>query len=295
MSDARTLRIERAGALTTVQDLGRPGLAHLGVPRSGAADRDAHAHANALVGNDAHAAALETTATGCAVRMGADAVVAVTGADSPVWVGHVPAPMGAPIRVAAGQLVEVGMARSGLRCTVAINGGIAVEPVLGSRSTDVLSGLGPAPLREGDVVPLGPGDAIDDARFAQLRQLARGERGHGRTGTLEIAVHAGPRLDWFVEEALEHLAADHYTVTPDSNRVGIRLAGAALAHRGETQLPSEGMVLGAVQVPPSGQPVVFLADHPTTGGYPVIAVATPDAVASAAQAAPGDAVRFRVL
>ncbi len=288
------IEVVRAGALTTVQDQGRGGHAHLGVPRSGAADAPAAARANALVGNDPDIAVLESTLDGCALRVGGSAVVAVTGARAPVWVGDVPAPHGAPIRLAAGQLLEVGAAADGLRTYVAIRGGIAVEPVLGSRSTDVLSGLGPEPLRDGASVPTGPAPPLDDDAFAALRSIAVSGSDADRASAtaVELDFTWGPREEWFAAEARRTLTGSAYTVTGDSNRVGVRLAGEPLARAREDELPSEGMVLGAIQVPPSGMPVIFLADHPTTGGYPAIGVLTQESVARAAQLRPGEAVTF---
>ncbi|GIG53917.1 biotin-dependent carboxyltransferase family protein [Demequina activiva] len=284
------IRIERAGALTTVQDRGRPGYAHLGVPRSGAADLPALDQANALVGNRVDAAVLEATATGVAVRALADAVVAVTGADAPVWVGSVPAPLRAPIRLAAGQVMEVGSPDRGWRSYVAVRGGIGAEPVLGSRATDLLSGLGPAPLRDGDELPVLAATPLGERDFAALR--ASGAQ--GGPGALDLTVTLGPREDWFRASAVEAFLSSAFTATGDSNRVGLRLDGPVLERARDGELASEGMVLGAVQVPPSGKPVIFLADHPVTGGYPVIAVVDSVGVAAAAQARPGESVRFRV-
>lgn len=149
----RALSVVRAGALTTVQDQGRPGHAHLGVPRSGALDEPAAALANRLVGNPCEAAVLETTLNGCALRPRSAVTVAVAGAPCPVTVDGRPAAWGAPVRVPAGALLDVGHARAGLRGYVAVSGGVAVDPVLGSRSTDLLSGLGPPPLSDGMVLP----------------------------------------------------------------------------------------------------------------------------------------------
>lgn len=303
------LEVVRAGALTTVQDLGRLGLAHLGVPRSGAADMDAHLRANALVGNGPGAATLETTATGCALRVHGEAVVAVEGAPCRVRVGDVPAPWGAPVRLRAGQVLEVGAAVDGLRSYVAVRGGVDADVVLGSRSTDLLSGLGPAPLRVGVTLAVGS-EADGEPAFATMGALRSGGTDGGAPGLsgaavteMSVAHHApavelplvlGPRADWFTARALAALGGAEYVVTSESNRVGLRLDGPPLhgAHAGE--LPSEGMVLGAVQVPPSGLPVVFLADHPTTGGYPVVGVVTREGVGRASQAAPGSRVRFAI-
>ncbi|CAL9638059.1 5-oxoprolinase subunit C [Streptomyces sp. enrichment culture] len=280
----RALAVVRAGALTTVQDLGRPGHAHLGVPRSGALDAPAAALVNRLVGNPPEAAVLETTLTGCAVRPRSAVTVAVGGAPCAVTVDGRPAAWGAPVRVPAGALLDVGAARAGLRSYVAVSGGVAVEPVLGSRSTDLLSGLGPAPLTDGAVLPLGaPGEP--HARVDAAPQPAP-------PAELVLRVTFGPRDDWFTPVALRAFTSRPYRVSAASNRIGLRTEGPALARALTGELPSEGMVLGAVQVPPDGRPVVFLADHPTTGGYPVIAVVRPADLAAAAQAVPGTPVRF---
>ncbi|MEU5084636.1 MULTISPECIES: 5-oxoprolinase subunit C family protein [Streptomyces] len=283
MSD-RVIVVVRAGALTTVQDLGRPGYAHLGVPRSGALDPPAAALVNRLVGNPPDAAVLETTLSGCALRPRATVTVAVGGAPGPVSVGGRPAAWGAPVVVPAGELLEVGAATAGVRGYVAVSGGIAVEPVLGSRATDLLSGLGPAPLTDGTVLPLGtpagPPARVDGA--PQPRPPAE----------LVLRVTLGPRDDWFTAGAVRDLTTRAYRVSPASNRIGLRTEGPALERARPGELPSEGMVLGAVQVPPDGRPVVFLADHPTTGGYPVIAVVRAADLPAAAQAPPGTPVRF---
>jgi len=311
VTGAGAIEIVDPGLLVTVQDLGRAGHAHLGVPRSGAADLPAHRLANALVGNDAGAATLEATATGCELRVTAPTVVAVTGARCDVWVGHVPAPFAAPVRLAAGQSLALGPAQRGLRSYVAVRGGVDAAAVLGSRATDTLSGLGPAPLRAGDVVALGSTAHADDAEFARLRRIAvdahvsrEGGHGDGRGGVrgdrdgdaaIVLDIAPGPRAEWFAPDALARLCAQTYIASSDSDRIGLRLMGTPIERARLGELPSEGMVLGAVQVPPSGQPVVFLADHPTTGGYPVVGVVDAAGVAAAAQTRPGDAVRFAAL
>ena len=280
----RVLEVVDAGALTTVQDLGRPGWAHLGVPRSGAVDEPALRLANRLVGNAESSAGLETTLTGAGFRVDRAVSLAVTGARCEVRVDGRPVAWGSPISVPAGAGVRVGPATDGVRSYVALAGGVVVPPVLGSRSTDLLSGLGPAPLRAGDRLPLGPAhrpphgtEAIPEARHGRLR------------------VRLGPRTEWFTPAALEALDGAAYVVGADSNRIGLRLSGPVVERARPDELPSEGMVLGAVQVPPNGQPVVFLADHPTTGGYPVVAVVVADDLPVCAQARPGDRLTVRVV
>ncbi|MER5700592.1 biotin-dependent carboxyltransferase family protein [Micromonospora sp. NPDC002296] len=279
---AGRIEVLRAGALTTVQDQGRPGWAHLGVPRSGALDPAALRLANRLVGNPEAAAGLEITLTGCTLRLTRAGTVAIAGADVDVRVGDRPGDVGRPLAVPAGAIVRVGPARAGLRSWLAVAGGIAVAPVLGSRSTDTLSGLGPPPLRDGDTLPLGA-PAGDPAPVD-------GTVGRPAPVELLLGLRPGPRDDWFTSAAFDLLYDTAYAVSTVSNRVGARLVGAPLARAVAGELPSEGIVLGAVQVPADGQPLIFLADHPTTGGYPVVGVV--DDVTGLAQARPGTTVRF---
>ncbi|MFJ4370024.1 5-oxoprolinase subunit C family protein [Streptomyces chartreusis] len=283
MSD-HALSVVRAGALTTVQDLGRPGHAHLGVPRSGALDAPAAALVNRLVGNPPEAAVLETTLNGCTLRPRSAVTVAVAGAPCRVTVDGRPVAWGAPVHVPAGALLDVGAALSGVRGYVGVSGGVAVEPVLGSRSTDLLSGLGPPPLTDGAVLPLGP-PTRPHTRVDVAPQPAP-------PAELVLRVTPGPREDWFTEAAVRAFTSRAYRVSAASNRIGLRTEGPALERALTRELPSEGVVLGAVQVPPDGRPVVFLADHPTTGGYPVIAVVRTADLPAAAQAVPGTPVRF---
>ncbi|MEV8044373.1 biotin-dependent carboxyltransferase family protein [Streptomyces griseoluteus] len=280
----RALVVVRAGALTTVQDRGRPGHAHLGVPRSGALDPPAAALVNRLVGNSPDAAVLETTLDGCALRARSAVTVAVGGAPCPVRVGGRPAPWGAPVRVPSGEVLEVGAAVAGVRSYLAVAGGVAVEPVLGSRATDLLSGLGPPPLADGTVLPLGPPTAAP-ARLDCAPQPAP-------PAELVLRVTPGPREDWFTPQALRDLVTRTYRVSPAGNRIGLRTEGLPLERARMGELPSEAMVLGAIQVPPDGLPLIFLADHPTTGGYPVPAVVHPADLPGAAQARPGTPLRF---
>jgi biotin-dependent carboxylase-like uncharacterized protein len=277
------------GLLTTVQDAGRPGLAHLGVPPSGFLDAPAARLANRLVGNPEDAAVLETTGSGPLLRLrGTGVVVSVTGAPAPVLVDSRAADQHASFLVQPGQLLQIGRPTSGLRCYLAARGGFALPAVLGSRSTDLLSGLGPAVVAAGQWLPVGAGSAgpvpaADGVAFADV------------AAEPVIGVHPGPSDEWFTPKALQLLGSAAWTVDPASSRVGLRLTGPVLERRRSGELAPEGMVTGAIQVPPNGLPVLLLADHPTTGGYPVIAVAREADLHHAAQAAPGTAVRFRLL
>jgi biotin-dependent carboxylase-like uncharacterized protein len=277
------IEVIKAGPLATVQDLGRPGWAHLGVPRSGALDPPALRLANRLVANPEPAAGIEVTLTGCRLRAREDSTVAVTGARSRVRVDGEEMPFGAPVRVPAGSTLEVGRAVAGVRTYVAVAGGIEVPPVLGSRSTDTLSGIGPPRLVDGVCLPVGR-PAGSPAPHAT--------GGAEPSAEVALRVRLGPRDDWFTTEAIETLLLSPYAIGPMSNRVGARLTGASLPRARGGELPSEGVVLGAVQVPPGGEPLVFLADHPTTGGYPVIAVVDEGDLPALAQARPGATVRF---
>jgi biotin-dependent carboxylase-like uncharacterized protein len=281
---AASVTVVEPGPLTTVQDLGRRGYAHLGVPRSGALDVPAARYANRLVGNPVHAALLETTLGGVTLRVSGTTTVAVTGAPAAVTLDGRPRPFAEPVVVRHGETITVGAATSGLRSYVALAGGIDAEPVLGSRSTDTLSGLGPMPLTAGTSLRLG--EPVGTARGVDVPVVLR------YPDTVRVRVLPGPRLDWFTEDALERLASTSWAVSHESNRVGVRLDGPPLSRRHRVELPSEGLVLGAIQVPASGKPLVFLNDHPTTGGYPVVGVVAAPDLAVCAQLRPGNEVCF---
>ena len=324
----RFIEVVRPGPFAIVADLGRPGYGHLGVPRSGAADPDSLRLANRLVGNPEDAAVVELTLGGATLRFAgragsAPAWVAVTGAAASVRLGPGPAPgpgqaagasladdsgLGVPFAVPNGATLTVGTPATAVRSYLAVRGGVTVAPVLGSRSADTLSGIGPSPLRAGDRLPVGGtaacGPIVADVAPRAAGCLAPGSLAGGSLagGSLtggpepaELRVVAGPRDDWFDPAAMDRLRAAVYEVTSDSNRSGLRLSGPDLPRARRDELPSEGMPLGALQVPPSGQPILFLADHPVTGGYPVIAVVATADIARAAQLRPGDTIRFRLV
>lgn len=282
----RALELVAAGPLATVQDLGRSGLGPLGVGVSGAADRTALRLANRLVGNEEGAAGIEVTFGGCVVSAHGDLFVAVTGAPCPTTVSGRSAGANSVLMLRDGAELWLGAPAAGLRSYLAVRGGIAVPPVLGSRSTDMLSGIGPAVLSAGSTLPVGPAPATPPVvDLAPVPAPAAGD--------VELRVVAGPRADWFTDDARAALLAEPFEVTTQSNRVGMRLAGPTLARSRPGELPSEGMVPGALQVPSAGQPTLFLSDHPVTGGYPVIALVVAADVDRAAQARPGQRLWFR--
>lgn len=278
-SEETALEVLSTGVLTTVQDRGRIGQAALGIGRSGAADRGAAALANRLVGNEADAAVLEVTMGGLELRARRTLTMAATGARCPGVPHH------APFTLRPGERIDLGFPVSGVRTYLAVRGGITVAPVLGSRSTDVLSGLGPQALDDGDELPVGTCEqAMPGVDVAPVAEPPVGE--------VRLVVHEGPRRDWFTDGAWATLCTEQHLVTADSNRIGLRLESSSLerAHQGE--LRSEGMMRGAIQVTPEGGLVLFLADHPVTGGYPVIGYVEDRDVDRCAQLQPGQPVRF---
>lgn len=280
------LHVLRAGPLTLIQDLGRPGLAHVGVGRSGAADRRAHSLANRLVANPVEWATLEITLGGFSAQVqGGPVDIAVTGADAKPSVDGIPFGVNSVRRLQPGQVLSLAAPDAGLRSYLALRGGVAASPVLRSRSYDTMSQIGPPPLRPGDVVPVGRPAGL----FPELDQAPVGPV---TADPLDLAVIPGPRDDWFADP--EALVRTEWVASELCDRVGIRLAGVALPHRWpERQLPSEGMVRGAIQVPPNGQPVILGPDHPVTGGYPVIGVVVDADTDRLAQLRPGQTVRLR--
>lgn len=280
-----SLVIDALGPLALVEDLGRPGYGDLGICPSGAADRASHRLANALVGNDVSAASLELLLGGLRAHVTRDTVVAFAGAPAPVTLDGRPVAFAEPIRVGAGSEIALAAPVHGLRTYLAVRGGLDVTPVLGSRSSDPTTGVGPPRVRVGDEFPVGTLVAGDipcvDASTAFVR-----------SGELLLRAVWGPRDDWLTDEARATFTSRAWEVSAEGDRVGVRLVGAALSRSRDGELASEGLVRGAVQVPANGQPIAFLADHPTTGGYPVIAVVRDEDIDHLAQARPGTKVRF---
>ena len=282
------------GALLTIQDRGRVGWAHLGVPRAGPADAGSAQRANALLGNDPDAALLEATLWGPTIRLGAARRVALCGASADITVDGLPARAGVALSLPAGAQLHVGRFRTGTRLYIAIEGGLEAPRVLGSRSTDTLSGLGPRPLRKGSRVALLP-IPEHQSPGPPVRTGSTDRRDTYPFSTnLTVAARPGPRRDWLTTDGWNRLIAETFTVAPTSDRTGVRLTGPPLHRSRADELPSEGMVVGAVQVPPDGQPIVLMRNHPTTGGYPVVAVVDASGVDALAQAAPGTEVQFRI-
>ena len=271
MTGAPALRIVQAGYATTVQDRGRPGLTHVGVPVAGAVDRRTHDLMNRLVGNPPDAATIETM--GALVVEALRPVVVATSTD-----GH-------RHTLAAGARLQLDVGTATVWSYLAVRGGVAVEPVLGSRSQDTLGNIGPPPLVDDSLVHVGvdPGTPLD-AEHAPPRSRPTGR----------IRLWDGPQHDWFVG-GTACLTSRSWKVTNEISRVGVRLEPGEFpaSTRSQPAMPSIGLTVGAVQVTPAGAPIVMLTNHPTTGGYPVIAVVEPDGLAALAQAQPGTSVSFR--
>jgi KipI family sensor histidine kinase inhibitor len=289
--NGRALTVVRPGISCLVEDLGRPGLAAEGVGRSGAADRRSAERANRIVGNRVSAALLELIPGRVEIRAAGALLVAVTGAAAAVQLDGERRQRDVPIAVGDGQLLTIAAPSAGLRCYLAVRGGIAVDPVLHSRSTDVLTGLGPRPIRPGDVLPVGQDHWGTPRVVAPPAQPPA-----GGDGIPTVTVLSGPQAEWFLDglHALAGPADDVvWRVLPTSNRIGARLDGPAPRRSRSGELPSQGLVPGAIQVPPNGQPVIMLADHPVTGGYPVIGVVASDDLGVVAQLRPGGALWLR--
>ena len=293
---SHAVQIVATGLQAMVQDRGRLGQAAQGVSAAGAMDQSAYQAANRLVGNASDAPVIETLAGGLRLRSCGDQVVAVTGAEVDITLitpnnGRHAVSAYAPIALADGDELLLGMPKRGLRCYVAVRGGLDIEPVLGSCSLDTLAQVGPPLLQAQQYLPIHPVAATRSVGMPELAPMQL--PASGEVVTLDITL--GPRTDWFTPEAVHTLQAQTWEVTPQSNRVGLRLQGAQTLTRAITsELPSEGTPLGAIQVPASGQPVLFLADHPLTGGYPVIGCIAPWHLDLAGQIPVGARIQFNV-
>lgn len=273
------------GPLTLTQDLGRPGLAHVGLTHSGAADRRSHTLANRLVTNPDDCATLEITLGGLHLRVHGGAVtIALTGADTGPTIDGIPFGINSVRHVRPGQVIALSTPATGSRSYLGVRGGVAVPAVLGSRSYDTLSGIGPPPLRAGDRIPVGePAGRFPELDLAPVAPIS--------AGPADLRVIPGPRDGWFANP--DALVGTRWVISERSDRVGVRLAGPPLRLRWpQRQLPSEGATRGAIQVPPNGQPVILGPDHPVTGGYPVIGVVADSDTDALAQLRPGQPVRL---
>lgn len=292
------LIVRASGLQTLFQDLGRPGQAAQGVSSAGALDRGALRRANRIVDNADRLPVLEALAGGLQLQSVGRNVLAVTGASGPIDLARRDGSRAAVAREQAlalddGDTLKLGWPVAGMRSCVAVRGGFDVAPVLGSASRDTLARIGPPALQPGQHLPIGKAARGATAAETGLEPAASLPR-PGDTVTLDIVL--GPRTDWFTPQAVALLVGQRWQVTPRCDRIGLRLAGDTPLARAQAQeLPSEGVVAGAIQVPTGGQPVLLLADRPLTGGYPVIASVAPHHLDLAGQLGPGIWLRFRPL
>ena len=301
------MNILSPGPLSTVQDMGRTGHAAQGYPECGACDKYALALGNLLCGNPPTAAAIEMTLTGATVQFEQSTVVALTGAACVPTLDGQRISLNAPVRIAAGATLEIGMFTAGLRAYLCVQGGVDVPPVLGSRSTDLkcrIGGVEGRALHKGDHLPVGkpaPGYSLDRAALAS-RLLAgkpwllRPRTAHAYLGEQVIPLLRavpGPQDDAFTSGGLRAFFSGLYAVTPDSNRMGVKLSGPVVATKNGSDILSDGIVEGSVQISANGQPILMLADHQTTGGYAKIATVIAPDLSAAAQLRPGETAVFR--
>lgn len=287
--ERRHVTVVRPGLLTTVQDTGRWGHQASGVPVSGAMDPVAHRVANAIVGNGREAATLEATLVGPELRMEQETTIAIAGADLGAALDGSVVPLHAPVRCRGGSVLRFGERRAGARAYIAFDGGIAVPPVLGSRSTHVLSAMGGIngrALRAGDSIPLG--DAVGPSRHTTHVGTDL-QIGPTNAGGARLRIRPGPQAEFFGPETFDLLQQNRFVVSTQSDRMGYRLTGGPpLPRHAATEMISDATFCGGVQVPPSGAPILLMADRQTSGGYPQIAVVITADLPKAAQLVPGD-------
>jgi len=283
------------GFLSTVQDAGRYSWLRYGVPPSGPLDAAAFQAANALVGNAPGAAGLEITWTGPALRLTRDALIAVCGAEFELWAGRRAVPTWHSVVLRAGEVLRFGARSNGARSYLAVDGGIALSPYLGSQATYLpgrFGGMEGRALRAGDCLPLHPGQ-FDPFAAAGTRWSPSLRPPYSSNPILRVIL--GPQREAFTEEGIAAFLSSPYTLSATSDRMGARLQGRAIAHTGKGSSISDGVIAGCIQVPPDGQPIVMLADHQSTGGYPKIAVVLQADLPLLAQLLPGDQVLFQAF
>jgi antagonist of KipI len=282
------LRVRRPGMLTTVQDLGRWGYQAVGVPVAGPMDWYSHRLANLRVGNSAACASLEITLIGPEFEIEGEVTCALAGADFRLFVNDAVVDPSAPFVVRSGDRLRLLERRSGARASLAVAGGFDLPSVLGSRSTSLISRMGPfggRALKAGDRLPVGHAAETREPRL-QGRALELPQ------GGCRLRVIPGPHDERFTAAAHRVFTSARFTVTPDSNRMGYRLAGPVLERGDTTEMLSDGTPVGSIQVPPSGLPILLMADRQTTGGYPKIATVITADLPLAGQLAPGDWIEF---
>ena len=301
------IRVIKPGALSMLQDLGRFGYQRYGVIVDGAMDEWAHRVANLLVGNPETEATLEITLVGPSLAFDDRAVIALCGGNLSPHVGDRDVPMDRPVRLRPGSVLEFGRRMSGCRTYLAVKGGYAVTPVMGSKSTylrGAFGGFNGRALRKGDVISIAQkgdsamaisGEHDGDAPFVAPASSWVARNGAAATAVRSIRVVKGPQWSFFSDEAERAFTGTEFVLTPKSDRMGFRLEGAKLTLREPIEMISEGVSFGTIQVPPDGNPIILMADCQTTGGYPKLAQVASVDLPLLAQLMPGQMMRFELI
>lgn len=287
------LKVVKSGPLTTIQDNGRFGYMEYGIGESGAMDKDSYQKANALVGNGSGEAVLEATLIGPAIEVDGDTLIAFMGADMPASIDDVMIERGRAYRVKKGQTIRFGAAKSGARAYIAFAGGIDVPEVMGSRSTNLkcmLGGWEGRKIQDDDILPLRDFDYPETKTGRLLEQKVSPKQ---YAADIRVRVILGPQEDAFTPVGIKTFLGTQYTVSNDSDRMGIRLTGEKIEGKGTMDIVSDGVTFGSIQVTSAGLPIVLMADHQTTGGYAKIATVVSGDLPYLAQARPGDKVSFK--
>jgi len=285
----KTIQVQAPGLLTTVQDLGREGFGPMGVSPSGAADPISLRIGNRLVGNAEGAAGLEMTLLGGTFVFPEGAVLALTGSDFGATLDGKPVELWTSVEAKRGQALRLGPTRSGARCYLCVQGGIAVTSFLSSASTHLLSGLGGhegRALRKGDVLKIGEANGFYRKKTLAAKAL------EGLSPRKVLRVTPGPQSDWFPESSRQNFYASAYRIAEESNRMGLRLEGAAITEGAQGEMISEGVSLGAVQIAAGGLPIILFVEQQTTGGYAKIANVISADLSTLGQLRPRDEIRF---
>lgn len=283
-----SVKVIMPGVLTTVQDAGRYGYQKSGIRTSGVMDTESYEKANYLVGNEAGEAVLEATLYGGVMEFTEDAVIAITGADMEPKINNAPVPMNRPLEVKAGSSLSLGMVKEGCRTYIAFAGGVDVPAVMGSRSTDIkcrIGGYQGRALAVGDEVKIGAGKRYGEVKDRKAEAVSYPSK-------ISVRVIEGPQEEYFTEKGKKTFYSETYTISDQSDRMGYRLEGAAIESVNGTDIVSDGIAMGAIQVPASGKPIVLLADRQTTGGYAKIGTICSFDLPKLVQGKPGDQVRF---
>ena len=287
-----SITVLKAGTQTTVQDLGRPGFAHLGISASGAADAFSFRIGNQLVGNDPNTTALEITLTGGEYEFGSNAVIAITGSTFDASIDGQPISNWKGYNIQKGQCLQINSSRDGARCYVCVQGGFDIPLLLACRSTHLMTGLGGfegRTLRKGDVLELAHASESQCANMNNvegiLKQLNRNT----------IRVTKGLEGDWFTDDAWDSFLNNQFSVSQTFSRMGIRMEGNSIESSAGHEIVTQGVPLGAVQVPGNGQPIISFVEHQTTGGYPRIANVISADLCKVGQLKPGDRFQFALV